>query len=83
MQSVKAGFSTSIVLVLVCLLIPATAMSQLLPGDFGSFPAAGNQTTAQIASNRNGYLVVWADTRTTLAPFLGLGGPSADQGWAP
>lgn len=80
MHSVKAGFSTSVVLVLVCLLIPVTAMSQLLPGDFGSFPAAGNQTTAQIASNANGYLVVWADTRTALAPFLGLGGPYSGPG---
>lgn len=78
MQSFKAAFSVSVVL--VCFLVPVTAMSQLLPGDFGSFPAAGNQTTAQIASSGSGYLVVWADTRTALGPFLGLGGPYSGPG---
>jgi BACON domain-containing protein/all-beta uncharacterized protein len=64
----------------VLLSIPAAAQISL-PGDATSAAAAGNQSTAQIASSGNGYMVVWADTRTTLiTPFLGLSGPYTGPG---
>jgi all-beta uncharacterized protein len=77
MHHLKAYLTATIVF---GVFLPITAMSQLLPGDFGSYPAAGNQTTAQIASSGSGYLVVWADTRTALASFLGVGGPYSGPG---
>ena len=77
MHRFKAAFSATLVF---CCLLPVTAMCQLLPGDFVSVPAAGNQTSAQIASSGTGYLVVWADTRTALSSFLGLSGPYSGPG---
>jgi hypothetical protein len=38
-----------------------------LPGDTGIAPAAGKQENSQIARGSNGFLTVWADTRTALA----------------
>jgi Viral BACON domain len=72
-------FPTLLLLLLVFL--PVKAICQFLPGDSAPRAAAGNQSSAQIGSSGNGYLVAWTDTRSVLASqFLGTGGPYSGTG---
>jgi hypothetical protein len=72
--------SISISVVLLSLL-SASAGAQFLPGDASSVAPAGKQADARIARGGSGYLLVWSDTRTVLAPiFLGAGGPCNGDG---
>jgi hypothetical protein len=55
---------------------PLAAFS--LPGDLGSFPAAGNQDDPAIARGDDQYLVAWTDDRTSLFDASGNSGSARD-----
>lgn len=58
---------------------PVLSTPLVLPGDQPASPAAGTQQTPQISRGSGGYLVVWADNRSSLAG-AGPGGPYFGQG---
>lgn len=51
----------------------------MLPGDAAAGPPAGTQETPEIAHGSSGYLVVWADNRSSLVG-TGTSGPYFGQG---
>ncbi len=58
---------------------PVLSTPLVLPGDQAASPAAGTQQTPRISRGSNGYLVVWADNRSSLVG-AGPNGPYFGQG---
>jgi hypothetical protein len=48
-------------------------LPHLLPGDGGSFPALGDQTSPAIVAGAGGFLAVWTDERSTVLADGGTG----------
>jgi hypothetical protein len=57
---------------------PEPLASFSLPGNLGSFPAAGNQDDPAIARGDDQYLVAWTDDRTSLFDASGNSGSARD-----
>ncbi|HEX8489381.1 MAG TPA: hypothetical protein VF626_00050 [Chthoniobacterales bacterium] len=77
-----AGFAGAFVG--VAFAAPSLSNPVLLPGDTEPAAATGNQDKPQIAGGANGFLAVWADTRSALAGNGGMtvggGGPYFGRG---
>ncbi len=59
---------------LVMLVVPSVLAASLLPGDDTIGPAAGNQWNPVLVEGDGEYLLVWEDSRATLAGTLGNSG---------
>ena len=83
-RQIHAATSASLLIGLLIACHPVFAAPPLpsqphgLPGDLGSFPAAGNQTSPAIARGGDQYLVVWTDDRTSLGDATGTSGSARD-----
>jgi len=88
MNSVKRSWNSARVIPALCAIFgccipalaePALSTPLLLPGDQTLAQPAGRQETPQISRGSNGYLVVWADNRSSLRG-TGTSGPYFGDG---